>query len=89
MGQIPVLMKRGEIILSNPISVEQAIPALECLKKVISLENPILEGHPAYEQDYLDYIPITHFKNKEEIARQLIERLQRKVYIDGFCPEDL
>lgn len=57
--------------------------------KVVSLVNPIIEGNPKFQVEYLQYLNVKPFKNKSERAIQVLERLLRRVYIDGFYPEDL
>jgi hypothetical protein len=89
LKSIPVVMRRGEIYLSDPFDVYHALPYLERLNRVISLHNPIYKGHPMYEQEYVQYLSVAPFKGKEARTEQVLNRLDRRIYIDGYLPEDL
>lgn len=89
LKSLPVVMKRGEILKFHPQEVNQSLAELKRLNRVISLQNPIFNGHPMYELEYVQYLDVSKFKGKTERTAQVIDRLNRRIYIDGFIPQDL
>jgi len=89
LKEIPLILKKGEILIMDPEQVAESLDFLTQQQRINSFRNEIFDGHPMFEKEYVQYLKVSTFKGKSQRTAQILERLDRRIYIDGFTPLDL